>query len=84
VQELLAKLVAYLGEQEGGGVLLLHKSDDKTSPWMVSFEFGKEAEDSDMVGGAAYGAAETAEEAVKQVAAQCGLDGESSSEPTTP
>ena len=73
MEEMLKKLLAYLGEQ--GGVLIIQKTEDVQPPWMVSFEFGKEAEDSDMVGGAAYGAGEL-EESIRQVVSQCGLDRE--------
>ena len=76
MEEYLKKLVKYLDEQDGGGALVIQRTEDDAVPWMVSFEFGKEAEDSDMVGGAAYGAADTAEEALKQVVSQCGLGNE--------
>jgi hypothetical protein len=40
---------------------------------LVSVEFGREADDSDMVGGAAYGVGPTLEEALESVVADLGL-----------
>lgn len=40
---------------------------------LIGYEFGKEAEDSPMAGGAAYATGETVEEAVIQLAEQLGI-----------
>lgn len=77
MEAMLKKLVDDLSQQDGGGSFAVQRNEDAGVPvWMVSYEFGKEAEDSDMVGGAAYGVGDTPEEALRQVLEQCRLDTE--------
>ncbi|QZE10561.1 hypothetical protein SEA_SCOOBYDOOBYDOO_246 [Mycobacterium phage ScoobyDoobyDoo] len=62
-QVIPGKIVDFL-EREGGAMAVNYnpelEGDDK---WTAAIHFGKEAEDSDMVGGAAYGIGSTFMEA---------------------
>jgi len=68
--EMFGWLVAHCA-QEGGTISFteLHNGDQ-----IVGYEFGKEAPDSDMAGGAAYGRAPTLEGALCGVLADMGVD----------
>lgn len=57
-------LLDTLGEQ--GGSLAINGEDD--GEWIVAIEFGREADDSPMAGGAAYGAGSTMAEALDSAA----------------
>lgn len=54
--------------REGGRLYVSHDLDT----WVVGIEFGKEAPDSDMAGGAAYGRGETMIEALRQAVDETG------------
>jgi len=67
--EMILRYVEYLG----GIVAFVRKDSDGTNEWVIAAEFGKEAEDSPMVGGGAYGSGPDLRVAVEQVASDCGL-----------
>lgn len=52
---------------EGGGNFGMGRKDEN-GDWIAASEFGREAPDSPMAGGAAYGAGDTADEALVQLA----------------
>lgn len=58
--------------REGGGFGIVFNME--RGKWFTSLEFGREAEDSPMAGGAAYGVSATAEEAIRQIVEQTGWD----------
>lgn len=58
---------------EGGRVVLSHDPDrHEDESWVVGIEFGKEAPDSPMAGGAAYGTGGTMLEALQQAVDETG------------
>lgn len=61
--------------QANGGKIVIGCDEDRAygREWIVGYEFGREAEDSDMAGGAAYGMGPDLDSAVTQVADQVGL-----------
>lgn len=74
--DMLEMVVGYVGEQDGGGLLALIRREPKSGgglEWYLHAEFGKEAEDSPMAGGAAYGVDPDLRVALEQVASDCGL-----------
>jgi hypothetical protein len=64
------RMVAVAAKLATGGVFMLrrHYEDDENHPgmWVCSMEFGREAPDSPMAGGAGYGFGGTWEEAVDE------------------
>jgi hypothetical protein len=58
---------------EGGHIVITFREDHHGSEWVVGYEFGREAPDSDMAGGAAYGMGPDLDSAVTQVTDQVGL-----------
>lgn len=52
--------------EQGGRVVLAYDLDQ--GEWVAGVEFGREAPDSDMVAGAAYGVGQTAQQALDQMA----------------
>jgi len=55
-QEQLERLLRHLHTNGGRLTILFDPAGESgcTEPWTLGYEFGKEADDSDMVGGAAY------------------------------
>ena len=66
VNQALTKAIELL-EKEEGRVTFFKFSKNGEAQYGVGIEFGKESEDSDMIGGAAYGIGESLEEAFKDV-----------------
>lgn len=62
--------VARVLEKEGGRLAIAY--DHHRAEWVVGLEFGQEADDSDMAGGAAYGTGDTYSEAMAQAAGDLG------------
>lgn len=62
-------------EREGGGmgISCMKKPDHDNDIWVGSLEWGKEAEDSDMVGAAAYSQADTFNDCIVELAKDAGL-----------
>jgi hypothetical protein len=58
---------------ENGGRLVVSYTPGDEDRAVAGYEFGREAEDSDMAGGAAYGMAATLDEALIQMAEQVGI-----------
>lgn len=68
--------------EQGGKIVISHHarqgrdglqvSARENDPWVVGIEFGQEAPDSDMAGGAAYGMGETMLEALQQAVDETG------------
>lgn len=50
-------------EAQGGVMSISYNPDVQPDPYIVGYHFGRESEDSDMVGGAAYGVSSTAADA---------------------
>lgn len=69
----MIEMVLRYVEDQGGIVAFVRKDSDGSKEWVVSAEFGKEADDSPMAGGAAYGLDADLRVAVEAVAADCGL-----------
>lgn len=65
-----AGLLAHMVGQ-GGALGITHR--DIEGEWLVGYEFGQEAEDSPMAGGAAYATAGTLTEAVAAIVGQLRL-----------
>lgn len=59
---------------EQGGRLVITVDHDRGDPVVVGCEFGQEAEDSPMAGGASYGIGETPEQALATVLGETGWD----------
>lgn len=51
----LALLIDHLEEHEGQLIISYSNDNSKNREWVVGYKFGKEAEDSDMAGGATCG-----------------------------
>jgi hypothetical protein len=66
------RLLDHMRDQDGGGQFVI-STRGTGNEWVVGYTFGKEAEDSDMAGGAAYGMGPDLDSAVTQVAEQVGL-----------
>jgi len=71
VDELMGGLLDHLAG-EGGRLVISYtpQSPEEESPderWLVGYEFGREAEDSDMAGGASYGVNATLRDALQHV-----------------
>lgn len=60
-------------ERHGGGIGVMF--NDGNHEWTVAVEFGREAADSDMAGGASYGIGESLDEALLTVRQELGLGG---------
>jgi hypothetical protein len=58
--------------EEEGGRLMISKMDDGS--WVVGMEWGREAEDSDMAGAAAYGLQPNLYDALDQALGEVGLN----------
>jgi len=61
-------------ELHGGRITFATHTVDRKQGWLVGYEFGREAEDSDMAGGAAYGTGPDLDSAVAEVAEQIGIE----------
>lgn len=68
---LFARISEFVGK-EGGSIAV--NFDPQTEEWNLSVVFGSEAADSPMAGGAAHGVSKDLEEALGQVADECGLN----------
>lgn len=68
VQEAFTKIEAILEHHPGQVVLL--RSNAREDQYMGAFEFGREAPDSPMVGGAAYAVEPTLEEVIIRIGEQ--------------
>lgn len=66
-------LLVHYVEDAGEGVFAISYMGEKKKGWSVMAEFGREAEDSPMVGGAAYGMGSTLREALEPAGVDCGL-----------
>jgi hypothetical protein len=56
------------------GISIVHAEEKKTGrEWVVGIHMGREAPDSDMVGGAAYGVAEKLTDALEQALSEAGV-----------
>lgn len=65
VADAMTKVLSTLDEQ--GGRFALARSDERG--WVAGLEFGREAPDSPMAAGAAYGTGDSALEAISRLAA---------------
>lgn len=63
------RLVKNLVDSGGGHLTIVFNPEDSETPWIIGSEFGREAEDSPMAGGATYGAAMELSEALDQALA---------------
>lgn len=70
-----ARIAEYLEADPHGGAIASGTLGNRAG-WVVSVEIGREAEDSPMAGGAAYGQAPELVEALRQCAEQMGIGGE--------
>lgn len=70
MMEMIAK---YVEEAGGGGFAMVQREQNGEMSWIVSAEFGSEAPDSPMVGGAAYGLDKDLRRALEVAAHDCGL-----------
>lgn len=71
--QMMRLLAAYV-ENAGEGFLgMAFRPKDGADRWVVTAEFGREAPDSPMVGGAAYGVAGDLREALEVAGSDCGL-----------
>lgn len=71
-QVVLDQVVKTLTEQQGRFTLFHYKGDG--TPWGIAVEWGKEDEESDMVGAASYGTGDTLAEAIKDIAKDFKVD----------
>lgn len=68
------ELIKFLEKQGSGRFAVSFLPDqDSGMPWTVMAEFGREAEDSNMAGGAAYGVGNSFEEAFAQLKNEIGI-----------
>ena len=68
----LEKLAAIIGHAERQGPYRFGFGyDDDQKAFFVGYEFGKEAPDSPMFGGASYGSGETLDQALDEVIKEC-------------
>ena len=73
--EIIAKIADTLEKEGGGfGISCQKKPVGDNDIWVGSLEWGKEAEDSDMVGAAAYSQADTFDDCLRELAKDAGLD----------
>ncbi len=63
-QEQLERLLRHLHTNGGRLVINHYSGSGRTEPWMLGYEFGAEADDSNMAGGAAYASSLSLEQAV--------------------
>lgn len=68
----LLQIADFLNQTAGGGRLVLSFDSDGRE-WTLGCEFGRESEDSDMVGGAAYSRGADVELCISDIAHQLGL-----------
>jgi hypothetical protein len=66
------QILDHMRDQDGGGQLVI-STRGTGEDWVVGYHFGKEADDSPMAGGAAYGMGPDLDSTVVQVAEQVGL-----------
>lgn len=70
-EKFLTKIIETIGS-DTGMLSICHDPDSDSDFWLVGLEFGREAEDSPMAGGAAYGTGKTLAEAAERVAEEMG------------
>lgn len=61
-----AQLAYWLSADWGDSIVSLHVVHDKAGDWSVSAQFGREAPDSPMAGGALYGYGSTPQDAIQE------------------
>lgn len=70
--DLLTRLITHLGDDEGRLVIVHDPEKEPDQRWMVAYEFGREAPDSDMAGGASYHLSATLTQALLSTAHEVG------------
>jgi hypothetical protein len=67
VDELMAGILDHLAQEDGRLMVSHRPATDGSERWVVGYEWGHEAEDSDMVGAASYGMGPVLRDALQQV-----------------
>jgi hypothetical protein len=71
----MLELITQTIDKEGGRFMIakMDEGGNVTEPWTAGLEWGREAEDSDMMGAAAYGVGRTPAESITRMLQDAGL-----------